>query len=115
MARNASWDKATAATRARYDRIAPLYDWMQALPERRYQPWRERLWQLVEGRRVLEVGVGTGKNIPFFPPGMELTAIDLSPAMLSCARARALQLGLVADLRVGDAQDLEFPEDTFDS
>ncbi len=105
----------TATTRARYQRISPFYDFMEVLPEKRYIPWRGRLWSLVTGPRVLEVGVGTGKNMPFYPPEMEITAIDLTPGMLERAVKRADGLKLAVDLRLGDVQDLEFPDDTFDT
>ncbi len=49
----------------------------------------KRLWSLVRGPKVLEVGVGTGKNIPFYPNGMAITAIDLTPGMLARAQRRA--------------------------
>ena len=107
--------RATAATRARYQRIAPFYDLMEILPEKRYIPWREHLWSMVVGPKVLEVGVGTGKNLPFYPPGMEITAIDLTPGMLDRAKKRAIESGLDVDLRIGDVQNLEFPNDTFDT
>jgi ubiquinone/menaquinone biosynthesis C-methylase UbiE len=63
---------------------------------------------------VLEVGVGTGKNIAFYPPGVHVTAIDLSSKMLARARQRANQLGVEADLREGDVQALDFSDDSFD-
>jgi len=69
-------DRGTANTRLRYQRIAPFYDLMQTLPEQRFIPWRKRLWSLVVGPKVLEVGIGTGKNMPFYPSEMEITAID---------------------------------------
>lgn len=84
----------TALTRNRYQRISAFYDLMEVLPERRYQPWRERLWSLVEGSNVLEVGVGTGKNIPFYPYGIQVTGIDLTPGMLALARKRAADMRL---------------------
>ena len=47
--------KATARTRARYQRIAPIYDKIETLAERRYHPWRQHLWSLAQGPKVLEV------------------------------------------------------------
>jgi ubiquinone/menaquinone biosynthesis C-methylase UbiE len=64
---------------------------------------------------VLEIAVGTGRNFALYPAGIRLTGIDLSPAMLARAAARAQQIGLAADLRVGDAHALEFPDDQFDT
>jgi hypothetical protein len=49
--------------------------------------WWELLWSKVEGNKILEVGVGTGKSFPFYPPGAEVTAIDFSIRMLVRARA----------------------------
>lgn len=107
--------KETEATRARYQRIALLYDRMESLAEKRYSPWRKRLWSQVDGHSILEVGVGTGKNMPYYPPDAEITAIDLTPGMLERARKRAGALGLSIDLRLGDVQALEFPDSSFDS
>lgn len=107
--------RSTERTRNRYQRISSLYDLMEILPEKRYHPWREKLWSMVKGPRVLEVGVGTGKNLPFHPPEMQITGIDLTPGMLAHAQEKAANLGLEVDLRLGDAQSLEFEDDTFDS
>lgn len=105
---------ATERTRARYERIAPLYDRIEALAEGRYQPWRERLWSLVEGPKVLEVGVGTGKNMPFYPEGVEVTAIDLALGMVERAHRRAEALKIDVDLQLGDVQELACPDNVFD-
>ena len=107
--------QATARTQARYQRISGIYDLMEFLPEQKYLPWREKLWSLVTGPRILEIGVGTGKNMPFYPPGKEITGIDLTPGMLARARKKAASLNLEVNLRLGDAQSLDFEEDTFDS
>ena len=66
---------ATALTRARYQRLSPIYDLMEGMAEARYHPWREKLWALVEGPRVLEVGVGTGRNIAYWPKGLQIMAV----------------------------------------
>lgn len=105
----------TETIRRRYDRNARFYDlfegpmeWM-ALRRR-----RQELWTGLRGR-VLEVGVGTGKNMPFYPPGAQVTGIDFSPRMLERARRRAERLGLAVDLRLMDAQKLDFPDGSFDA
>src|SRR6266542_2608495 len=64
---------------------------------------------------VLEIGMGTGRNIPHYREDVRLTGVELSPAMLEIARARARELGRDVDLRVGDAQALEFPDESFDT
>ncbi len=76
--------------------------------------WRARLWSGAQGR-VLEVGVGTGLNIPYYPPGTEVTAVDLSPGMLARARRRAAAMGVPVDLRLGDAERLDFLDASFDT
>ncbi len=106
---------ATERTRNRYQRISGLYDLMEILPEKRYDPWREKLWSLVKGPRVLEVGVGTGKNMPYYLPGMQITAIDLTLGMLAHAQKKADKLNLDVNIILGDAQSLEFEDDSFDS
>ncbi len=100
----------------RWDRVAPLFDRLEAGLERRaLQWWRRRLWSQVETGRILEVGGGTGKNIPYYPPGAEVVAIDLSPRMIEEARKVAAEHGSDVDLRVMDAQRLDFPDAYFDA
>jgi ubiquinone/menaquinone biosynthesis C-methylase UbiE len=56
----------TEVVKKRYNRIATMYDLMEGITERsRYSRWRQVLWSKVEGKKILEVGVGTGKNSPF--------------------------------------------------
>ena len=107
-------EKATAATRARYQRISGLFDKMEVFAERRFSEWRPRLWSMTQGPKVLEVGVGTGKNMPYYPEGIQITAVDLTPGMLEKAKIRAAELGIDAELQLGDVQRLDFPDNTFD-
>ncbi len=109
-------NEATALTRARYQRISPIYDRIEWLMEQRFQPWRQKIWQFVYGPRVLEVGVGTGKNMEFWPLNCKITGIDLTPGMLDIARRRAKNLNRQdSDLRLGDVQHLEFPSASYDT
>ena len=103
-------------TRRRYDRLASFYDLLEAPVERfRFASWRARLRDRIVGDQALEVGVGTGKNLPYYPRDMKVTAVDLSPRMLERARRRASVLGLEVELRGMDVQDLAFPDHIFDT
>jgi ubiquinone/menaquinone biosynthesis C-methylase UbiE len=64
---------------------------------------------------TLEVGVGTGLNLPFYPGAVRLTGIDLSPAMLAIARRQAGQLDPSIELREADAHALPYPDESFDT
>lgn len=64
---------------------------------------------------VLEVAVGTGLNLDSYPGDVRITGIDLSPEMLAHARRRADASGRDLTLQVGDAQRLQFPNDSFDT
>lgn len=112
-----------AGTRARetarierlYDRMAPRYDRIIALFERiLFGAGRRWVASRAEGD-VLEVAVGTGRNIPFYVPGVRLTGIDVSLAMLRIAAGRSRDLGRAVALVRGDAQALPFPGASFDT
>ena len=106
----------TDKTRKRYNRMAFLYDFMEAPIERlRFASWRQRLTGRIVGPTALEVGVGTGKNFTYYPNDVNITAIDLSPRMLEKARSRANKLNLKVDLQEMDAQHLNFEDDSFDT
>jgi ubiquinone/menaquinone biosynthesis C-methylase UbiE len=103
-------------TRRRYDRLAPFYDLLEAPVERfRFASWRARLRDRILGDQALEVGVGTGKNLAYYPRDVKVTAVDLSPRMLERARRRVSVLGLEVELREMDVQDLAFPDHVFDT
>jgi len=90
---------------------------MEGMSERRYHPWRTKLWSQVRGPHVLEVGIGTGKNMLFYPAGISIIGIDLTPGMLQRAQKRAdnLRLYSIVELQLGDVQQLDFPDNNFDS
>lgn len=109
-------NQTTEAVRRRYDRIAPLYDLMEGLVERsRYSRWREMLWSKVVGTKILEVGVGTGKNFPYYPVDADITAIDFSEKMLSRARKKAKKQKVKVNLQQMDVQNMSFEDNTFDT
>ncbi len=116
MDRQERLSQATLDTRRRFDRNARIYEILDRRMEARaLGRWRKRLWSLVDGKDILEVGVGTGMNIPHYPPGARVSGIDLSPRMLQRARNRAEGSGSTAELDEMDVQRLEYPDDSFDA
>ncbi len=101
-------------TKQRYDRIAPIYDKFEIIMEKAaFQGWRKKLWDKIEENskeydKLLEAGVGTGKNIPYYPEGINYTAIDFSPKMLSRAKEKASDSVRKIEFREMDIQKLEF-------
>ena len=75
---------------------------------------REWVCSRAQGQ-VLEIAVGTGRNLGHHRRDVHLTGIELSPEMLAIAKRRAEELGRETDLRIGDAQDLDIPDASFDS
>ena len=99
----------------RYQRIAPFYDLLDlAFEYRRYRRIRPQLFAGLSGR-ILDAGVGTGRNIPFYPRDAEVVGIDLSPAMLARAERRARRAGRAVELRRMDVTRLDLPDGSFDA
>jgi len=101
------------STRKKWDFSAGFYDLLAWGPERRWAPRKRELFANMHGR-VLFAAVGTGQDIPFFPPGRDIVGIDISPHMLARARARAAQYSGSLELRVMDIHALDFPDHSFD-
>lgn len=105
----------TERVRRLYDAAAGRYDRSIALFERLlFGGGREWVCSRASGE-VLEIALGTGRNLSFYPEDVRLTGIELSPEMLEIARRRARELEREADLRSGDAQDLPFRDASFDT
>jgi len=105
----------TRLTQRRYDRQASLFDLTETPSEvLLFKRLRERLWGTVEAGRLLEIGVGTGKNLAHHPKGARVVGIDISPRMLRKAAAKVARMGREVDLVLGDAQQLPFRDGAFD-
>jgi ubiquinone/menaquinone biosynthesis C-methylase UbiE len=105
----------TERVRRIQDKTAPRYDRQISFFERvLFGDGRGWVCSQAEGE-VLEIAAGTARNLPHYPSAIRLTAIELSPEMLAIARQRAEDLGHDADLREGDAQALEFADESFDT
>jgi ubiquinone/menaquinone biosynthesis C-methylase UbiE len=103
--RRRAWDKQAA----RYNKR--IGGW-----ERRLFGQDNRAWACERARgEVLDVAIGTGLNIPFYAPDVTLTGIDISPEMLAIARQRALDLDRTVHLQEGDAHNLPFADESFDT
>jgi len=99
----------------RYQRIAPFYDLLDSPFEtRRYRALRPLLFEGLAGR-LLDAGVGTGRNFPFYPAGGSIVGIDISPAMLARAERRRGQSGVPIELKQMDVTHLEYPAGSFDA
>ena len=109
----ADLDKQTV-TKA-YARWAPFYDFVFGAV---FESGREAAIAAAErvGGRILDVGIGTGIALPLYSKGCRLCGIDISEPMLRKARERVAELGLtnVEGLWVMDAEDMSFPDGSFD-
>jgi ubiquinone/menaquinone biosynthesis C-methylase UbiE len=99
----------------KYDRFARWYDWVEGVPDLLgMSRLRRKLLKRASGK-ILEVAVGTGKNLPYYRPGSTVIALDLSREMLNSARKRAPKLALNISFVLGDAQRLPFRDKSFDT
>ena len=102
----------TRFVRDRYDSLASRYDRLIRLPERLlFADGRQWAAGRASGD-VLEVAVGTGRNLPYYRAGTTVTGVDVSAAMVEIARGRARQSAADVTLHVADAQDLPFGDAT---
>lgn len=104
---------ALAWNRIRYTLIAPVYDAVVRMDAHRRRA--AALLDLQAGERVLVDGCGTGADLDHLPPGVHVTATDLTPAMVERTRRRAAALGRAVDARVMDAHSLDLPDASYDA
>ena len=106
----------TAGVAKAYDRWAPVYDLVFGPV---FRQGRAAAIAVAEraGPRILEVGVGTGISLPHYASTSRITGVDLSEAMLDKARERVRRLDLlnVEAIEVGDAEELDYPDASFDA
>jgi len=101
-------------TREKWDKLAPRFDVMAGQgPEVRWKPFKERLFGHMDGR-ILFLALGTGLDIPTFPPGKDITAIDISPKMLEQAQGRIEGYDGHLHAEVMDVHEMRFAPDSFD-
>lgn len=104
----------TEKVKHRYDRIAPLYDILEFPMENMVSARLRRELLSGIGGKILEVGIGTGKNLPYYPKNAMLTGIDISPGMLAHTRRKASELKIEIALSIMDTEKLAFSEGCFD-
>lgn len=98
-----------------YDRFAPWYDLVEGIPDfLGVRTLRRQLMGRGSGA-IIEVAAGTGKNLPYYPAGSKVTAVDISREMLKLARQRAAQLSIEVTFLLADATALPFPDNSFDT
>ena len=105
----------------RYERIAPIYDSLEWIMEKaKMGEWRKNFWDKIkntlpiEDAKLLEAGVGTGKNIKYYPDNIDIYAIDFSENMIKESKIKLDKYNKKANLLEMDIQDLDFPDNYFD-
>ncbi|OAA20884.1 class I SAM-dependent methyltransferase [Kosmotoga sp. DU53] len=103
--------------REKYNRFSRIYDFFEGGMEKRiFSKYRKLLMEKIPyGARVLEIGIGTGKNIPYYPYGVKVIGIDFSSGMLEVAKKRMRTFqGKKLTLLEMDAQSMNFVDESFD-
>lgn len=103
-----------SVAQGRWDKASSTYDLFSRGAERRWEEAKRKSLSHVRGR-VLFLAVGTGLEVPFFPPGLDITGIDISRGMLSHAQSRAAAYQGEFRLAQSDVEHLAFRDDAFDT
>jgi ubiquinone/menaquinone biosynthesis C-methylase UbiE len=104
------------ATREKWDRASGAFDLMSAYgPEWRWKPAKQRVFgRMKPDGKILFLALGTGLDIGCFPPGCDITAIDISPKMVEKAEQRVAAYPGKMTAQVMDVHEMEFPDGSFD-
>lgn len=102
-------------TMAKWDRAAAHFDVMAGYgPEKRWGPTKREFFSRMGDGRILFLAVGTGLDIPFFPPGRDLVGIDISQAMLDKAKPRVEAYPGGIEVHQMDVHEMSFAPGSFD-
>lgn len=101
-------------TRAKWDGTAAFFDLMAHGAEKRWAPAKLELFARMGTGKILFLALGTGLDIRFFPPGREIVAVDISPAMVARARPRVAAYAGKMEGLVMDVHEMTFPDHHFD-
>lgn len=98
---------------SKYNRVSPIYELIDLPLELPFfRRWRKEALSGLSGK-VLEIGVGSGRNLKYYSSKTQITGIDNSEGMLEKARKKAREMKNV-NLFIMDAEHLEFPDNSFD-
>lgn len=101
-------------TQRKWDKVAPKFDVMAGGgAEKRWEPAKRELFRHMDGN-ILFLALGTGLDIPVFPTGHHITAIDISPKMIEMAQPRIAAYDGTIEAHVMDVHDLQFDDNSFD-
>jgi len=104
-----------AVTQAKWDKLAPKFDAMAgAGAEERWHPFKTELFSNMGDGRILFLALGTGLDIPVFPKGRNITAIDISPKMVEQAQERMTAYDGTITAHAMDVHDMPFEPGSFD-
>ena len=102
-------------TKEKWDRASRNFDLMAGYgPEKRWSPYKQEFFARMGNGRILFLAVGTGLDVPFFPPGRTIVGIDISDGMLEKARPRAEAYDGTLELQQMDVHDMPFSDGEFD-
>ena len=106
---------ADSITQAKWDKAAPTFDIMAGIgAEKRWAPFKTELFSHMGDGKILFLALGTGFDIASFPPGKDITAIDISPKMLERAEARIASYDGDLKAEVMDVHEMAYADAEFD-